>query len=191
MMTFKKSYTRKALWLYIPLWLYFLYLFVQLLAYDGLHISHITLSIIDFIGFGVHEASHLICILLPNIFAASAGTVGELALPILIIIAALKSRSYFAAIFGGLWCMMTLKDIGTYMADARAQVLPTMGPSPEAKHDWNFIFNELNWLQYDTAIGGQVALFGNIVGSIAIVFGLWLLISMALGQKSLVLPLKR
>jgi hypothetical protein len=46
----------------------------------------------------------------------------------------------------------------TYMADARAMVLPlvTAGDSDYIEHDWNTIFSSAGVLQYDTTIGGIV-----------------------------------
>ena len=44
----------------------------------------------------------------------------------------------------------------TYMADARAMVLPlvTTGDPDHVEHDWNTIFSSLGVLQYDTTIAG-------------------------------------
>ena len=50
----------------------------------------------------------------------------------------------------------------TYMADARAMVLPlvTAGDSDFVEHDWNTIFTSLGVLQYDTAIAAVVRTLG-------------------------------
>ena len=46
----------------------------------------------------------------------------------------------------------------TYMADARAMVLPlvTAGDADYVEHDWNTIFSGLGVLQYDTRIAALV-----------------------------------
>ena len=50
----------------------------------------------------------------------------------------------------------------TYMADARAMVLPlvTAGGGDYVEHDWNAIFTSLGVLQYDTKIAAAVSLLG-------------------------------
>jgi hypothetical protein len=50
----------------------------------------------------------------------------------------------------------------TYMADARAQVLPlvTTGNSDFVEHDWYAIFSSLGVLDYDTKIAGLVRFLG-------------------------------
>ena len=60
---------------------------------------------------------------------------------------------------------MNLVDVGTYMADARAQLLPLIG----GEHDWYYLFATLNLLEKDTIIGhavssaGYVCMFGAIL----------------------------
>ena len=50
----------------------------------------------------------------------------------------------------------------TYMADARAMVLPlvTTGDPDLAEHDWNTIFTSLGVLEYDTTIAAIIRLLG-------------------------------
>src|SRR5207244_5167610 len=50
----------------------------------------------------------------------------------------------------------------TYMADARAMVLPlvTAGDSDFVEHDWHTIFSRLGVLSYDTKIAAVVSLLG-------------------------------
>jgi hypothetical protein len=50
----------------------------------------------------------------------------------------------------------------TYMADARAMVLPlvTTGDPDYVEHDWNAIFTSLGVLRYDTTIAAVVRTLG-------------------------------
>ncbi len=50
----------------------------------------------------------------------------------------------------------------TYMADARAMLLPlvTAGDSDYIEHDWHTIFSSLGVLQYDTKIAAVVSFLG-------------------------------
>jgi hypothetical protein len=190
-MNSQPTYTRSSLWLYLPLWLFFLYLFVQIVQFDVTAIKSIVIAGLYFVEFGVHEVSHLLVGFLPHIFVAAAGSIGEIIFTILIVIAAIKARSYFAMIFGAIWMMLAMNSVGRYIADARAQVIPLMGPSPEPIHDWHFIFSQLGWLHYDTMIGSALRWLGNGIGFIALLFGLWLLIAMATTEKPVPVTLKK
>jgi hypothetical protein len=59
----------------------------------------------------------------------------------------------------------------TYMADARAMVLPlvTTGDPDFVEHDWNTIFTSLGVLPYDTTIAGVVRVAGwcGMIGTMA------------------------
>lgn len=166
-----------SLWLYIPLWIFFVYLYIQILFFSAENSQNILLSGLYFIEFGVHEASHLVFFFLPSIITAAAGSIGEISFTLLIVFAALKARSYFAAIFGCLWVMLAMNSAGRYMADARAQQIPLIGPGETVNHDWNYVFSQLGWLDLDILIGATVRSIGDIIGALALVFGLYLIVS--------------
>lgn len=164
------------LWAYIIGWAVFVYLFVQILSFRAEAASNILLSGLYFIEFGVHEASHLIVAFLPQIFVAAAGSIGEIGFTVLILYATIKGKAYFAAVFAGLWIMLAMSNVGRYMADARSQLLPLIGPGETVQHDWNYIFGQLGWLNADTAIGGTLRGLGIAVGVAALGWGLYLII---------------
>ncbi len=173
----KKSKLPLSLWIYIPLWIFFVYLYVQILFFNAEYSQNLLLSGMYFIEFGVHEASHLVVFFLPSILVAAAGSTGEILFTLLIVLAALKARSYFAAIFGSIWFMLAMNSAGRYMADARAQQLPLIGPGETVKHDWNYVFSQLGWLESDVLIGSIVRGVGDLVAFVALALGLWLIIS--------------
>ncbi len=127
------------------------------------------------INFGVHEVSHIILFFLPAIYVAAAGSIGEVSFTALLLVATLRARSYFAAVFAGLWVMLGLISAGRYMADARAQSLPLIGPGETVQHDWHYVFAQLGWLDADTIIGGGVQAAGMIVGVLSLLFGAYLI----------------
>jgi hypothetical protein len=181
-----RRYSITSLWFYIPLWLFFVYLYIQILAFDAADSHNIILSGMYFIQFGVHEASHIVFGFLPAIFVAAAGSVGEVAFTVLVAAAGFKLKAYFAAIFGCLWVMLAMNSAGRYMADARSQLLPLIGPSDTPTHDWNFVFGQLGWLQHDIVIGTIVRVSGDVIGALALIFGLFMLVYIVLSQ-----PLKK
>ncbi len=186
----QKSYFRdKSIWLYIVLWLFFTYLFVQILSFRADDSHNFLLSGLYFVEFGVHEVSHVIASFLPPVLTAAAGSIGEVSFTILIVAAAVKGRAYFAAIFGCLWVMLAMRSAGIYMADARAQQLPLVSFGDTAKHDWNFVFSQMGWLQADTAIGNTVMGIGVVIGASALVCGVYIIVRMVL-EKSEKIPRK-
>ncbi|MCX6728960.1 MAG: hypothetical protein NTV39_04320 [Candidatus Saccharibacteria bacterium] len=163
------------LWIYIIGWLFFAYLFIQILGFKAENSNNLFLSGLYFIDFGVHEASHLVVFFLPPILVASAGSIGEMGFTILILAATLKAKSYYASVFAGIWIMLSMNSAGRYMADARSQLLPLIGPGEYVKHDWNYVFSQTGLLKYDNLIGGTVRGIGDIIGFLALAFGLWLI----------------
>ena len=164
------------LWFYIVGWFFFLYVFIQILSFQAEDSDNIILSGLYFVEFGVHEASHLIIFFLPSILVAAAGSIGEMTFTYLILYATLKAKSYFASVFAGLWVMLAMNSAGRYMADARSQELPLIGPGEVVKHDWNYVFGQLGWLNVDTLIGDSIRGLGDCIGVVALLFGVWLII---------------
>jgi hypothetical protein len=71
-----------------------------------------------------------------------------------------RQTSAFA--FGAFFFFENWLYTATYMADARAMVLPlvTAGDSDFVEHDWHAIFSSLGVLQYDTKIAAVVSFLG-------------------------------
>jgi hypothetical protein len=175
---------RHSLWLYTALWLFYVYLYVQILEFDQQNSSNLLLSGLYFIEFGVHEMSHVITAFLPPIFTAAAGSIGEMGFTALIAYAGFKAKSYFAGIFGLLWLTLAMNSAGRYMADARAQQLQLVGFGPDPQHDWHFVFSKLGWLSADTAIGTVVRAIGDLLGAGGLLLGLGLIIWYAIHRPS-------
>lgn len=127
------------------------------------------------IDFGVHEVSHILASAFPPIITAAAGSLGEVSFTILLFIAVLRSKSYFAVVFAGLWVMLGFLSFGTYVADAQAQALPLISMSETAKHDWNFVLSQLGWLEYCTILGNIINGISIMIGVASLLFGLFLL----------------
>ncbi|MDB5160076.1 MAG: hypothetical protein JWO99_339 [Candidatus Saccharibacteria bacterium] len=164
------------LWVYIVGWLFFAYLFTQILSFGPFNANNILLSGMQFIDFGVHEASHLVFFFLPSVLVASAGSIGEIIFAGLILTATIKGKSYFATVFASLWVMLAFRSAGVYMADARTQAIPLIGPGETVKHDWNYVFGQLGLLHQDTIIGGTFITIGVAIGVVGLAFGLFLIV---------------
>ncbi|MFZ2544586.1 MAG: hypothetical protein WAW80_01280 [Candidatus Saccharimonadales bacterium] len=165
------------LWIYVPLWLFFAYLYWNILGFTAYGNTNIFLGGLYFIQFGVHEASHIVFVFLPPILTASAGSLGEIAFTSLIVYASYRAKSYFAMTFGLIWLMLAMTSAGNYMADARTQAMPLVGPSENPQHDWHFVFSQLGWLNNDIFIGGMVKIIGDVLGAVGLILRLIIIIN--------------
>lgn len=161
---------------YVLLWLFFVYLYTQILGFHQASNTNLLLTSMYLILFGVHEVSHLLFMFLPDIMTAAAGSLSEVGFTGLVVFAAVRAKSYSAIVFGLLWMMLAFMSIGNYMADARAQAMPLAGIGSDPVHDWHFVFGQLGWLSADTAIGGAMKAVGWVVGAAGLVLGLMPLI---------------
>ena len=171
--------TRSSLWLYAPLWVFFVYLYFQILGFNQGSMTNVFLGGMYFVQFGVHEAGHIVFGFLPAVMVAAAGSLSELGFTTLLVIATFRAKAYFAGVFALLWFMLACASAGNYMADARAQLMPLIGPSSDPQHDWHFVFSQLGWLDADIVIGTTVKVIGGIAAAAGLLLGLLLLIAMA------------
>jgi hypothetical protein len=169
--------TNSSAWPYVLLWLFFVYLYSQIIGFYQGDVSNIFLGGLYFIQFGVHEAAHIVFGFLPAVFVAAAGSVSEVVFTALVAFAGFRARSYFAGVFGLLWLMLAMKSMGNYMADSVAMAMPLIGPSPDPHHDWNFVFSQLGLLDASVAIGTTVQIIGAIIGAVGLLIGLFVIIN--------------
>ena len=145
------------------------------LAFYGLFIFQLArgrglLPMIDLVFVPIHEGGHLLFRWLGHTMMLLGGTFLQLFVP-----AALALYFVFRRqVLGTAFCLFCFFEqflpIATYMADARAQVLPlvTTGDPEFAEHDFFRIFSDLGVLNCDTKIAAVVRLLG-WCGMIAVV----------------------
>jgi hypothetical protein len=183
----------KTWYWYVPLWVFGLYVFWQLLHFSYDKPLPFIIVVPYSFDFMLHEIAHIVVAFLPQVFVAAAGSVSELLLGSLLIFTAFKTRGYFASLFCFLWFMLACESAGTYMADARAQQIPlfslgaALSGSDQATHDWHFVFGQLHMLRYDTLIGGTVKIIGTVAALFGIFFSAWLMYKMAASTEPKVL----
>jgi hypothetical protein len=179
----KPKYYTSSVWLYIFLWIFFVYLFIQILSFNQGDISNVLLAGLYFILYGIHEASHIITAFMPAIVTAASGSISEILFTGTLVVIALRSKSYFAASFVMLWMMLAMTSVGRYIADAEAQSMPLIGPGENPQHDWNFVLTELEWLQNCVAIGDSIRIAGYVVGALGLALGMWVIVA-TIAKKS-------
>jgi len=123
---------------------------------------HGAFLFIDFPNLVVHEAGHLLFGWFGPTLMIWGGTVLEWSVPLALAAYFITERHTTAFAL----CLFLFFEnwlyTATYMADARAMVLPlvTSGDSGFVEHDWHTIFSRLGVLPYDTVIASVVRTFG-------------------------------
>lgn len=124
--------------------------------------AHGGFLFIDSVNLVVHEGGH-------NLFGWFGPTLGLWGGTLLQWLVPLLLAAYFFShrqTIGFVFCLFFFFEnwlyTATYMADARAQMLPlvTTGDPDFVEHDFHAIFSSLGVLNYDTTIAGFVRAFG-------------------------------
>ncbi|MFP4350658.1 MAG: zinc ribbon domain-containing protein [Desulfococcaceae bacterium] len=105
-----------------------------------------------------HEAGHLIFRPFGDFITSLGGTLGQLLMPTICTgVFLLQTRDPFAGSVGLWWVGQNFMDIGPYINDARAGVMPLLGgntgqSSPYGFHDWEYLLTETGLIRYDHTI---------------------------------------
>jgi hypothetical protein len=124
--------------------------------------KHGEFLFIDPANLVVHEGGHLLFGWFGPTLGLWGGTILQWLVPLLLAAYFFTQRQTTAFIFCGFFFFENWLYTATYMADARAMVLPlvTAGDSDFIEHDWHAIFSSLGVLPYDTKIAAMVSLLG-------------------------------
>ena len=125
--------------------------------------SHGGFLFIDLANLVVHEGGHLLFGWFGPTLGLWGGTLLQWLVPFVLAAYFCVQRQKSAFVFCTFFFFENWLYTATYMADARAMVLPLVtagGDSDYIEHDWNAIFSSLGVLQYDTTIAGVVRFLG-------------------------------
>jgi hypothetical protein len=142
---------------------YVLFLFYAISKHGGF-------LFIDTANLIVHEGGHNLFYWFGPTFCLWGGTLLQWLVPFLLAAYFFAQRETTGFVFSFFFFFENWLYTATYMADARAMVLPlvTTGDPEFAKHDFNTIFSSLGVLDYDTKIAAVVRFLG-WCGMIAVV----------------------
>jgi hypothetical protein len=146
--------------------IYALYLIYAARATGSLFMDNVFLPI--------HEGGHLLFSYLGNqTLMVMGGTFLQLFVPLALAVYFAFQRQVTGTAFAAFFFFENFLNIGTYMADARAQVLPlvTVGGG-EGIHDWGYLFAKFGLINQDIFIGHATRALGWL-GMLAVVG--WLL----------------
>lgn len=115
----------------------------------------------------IHEAGHMFFMPFGETLYILGGTILQLAVPILCLIAFFRQNELLGVAFSLGWIGDNLFNIAAYIADARVRALPLITGDPDS-HDWHALLGLWNMLPYDTAIGGGVRLAAILLSAFGI-----------------------
>ncbi len=125
-------------------------------------VNHGQFLFIDFANLVVHEGGHLLFGWFGPTIGIWGGTILQWSVPLALAVYFLTQRQTAGFVFCLFFFFENWLYTATYMADARAQVLPLVsaGGGDYVEHDWNTIFSSLGVLRYDTTIAAVIRLLG-------------------------------
>ena len=142
-------------------------------------------SLFGMLNLGIHELGHMVFRPLGEFMHIAGGTILQLLVPIISVFMFRRQRDYFALSLSGAWMSTNLYNVATYMADARARVLPLVTPGGGyAKHDWYHLFYRMGLLPYDTKIAAGVRVIAFVIMWGSIAAGAWMCYLMATRRKA-------
>ncbi len=124
--------------------------------------AHGGFLFIDTANLVVHEGGHNLFRWFGPTLYLWGGTLLQWMVPFLLAAYFFKERQTTGFVFCSFFFFENWLYTATYMADARAQVLPlvTTGDPDFVEHDWFRIFSSMGVLSCDTSIAGVVRLLG-------------------------------
>ena len=143
---------------------------------------------LDLANLPFHEAGHVFLSPFGHILHVLGGTLGQLAVPAVLIGYFIGWRNdAFAASFCLWWFGENLINVSTYMADARELALPLVGGG---EHDWAELFFRWHTLDEDSVakISSMTRVTGDLIMLLGLVWGVLFVLPRAL-RSDLVLRL--
>jgi hypothetical protein len=114
------------------------------------------LGVIDWTNLAFHEFGHPFFGMVSERLGVYGGTIFQLVFPVVVMVTFYRQREIGSFALGIWWIGENLLNIGWYMRDAVARLLPTTS----GENDWEIIFTRWDVLKHDLQIGGFVRLIG-------------------------------
>ncbi len=135
-------------------------------------------SFLHLINLPFHEAGHIVFSPLGEFMTVLGGSLFQVIIPVVCAVAFIRREDWFAMTVCLWWAGENLVDLGPYIADARALLLPLLGGQTGAEvtgHDWEAILETLGWLRLDHTLGMAAHITGSVVMIGALAAGVWCL----------------
>ena len=98
----------------------------------------------------VHEAGHVLFALFGEVLRVAGGTLGQLLIPLVCVVALHRHGDNFGAALAAAWASLSLVDASIYAYDAFDPVLPLIGggTGADSAHDFVFLFDRFGQLRH-------------------------------------------
>jgi hypothetical protein len=142
--------------------------------------NEIGASFLHRVNFLFHEAGHIIFMPFGTFMMTLGGSLNQLLMPAVIMVALLwKNRDAFGASFGLWWVGQNLMDLAPYINDANdLQLMLTGGVTGTDKpgiHDWENILLDLGMIQHERSIAAAADALGSLIVLLALAWGAYIL----------------
>lgn len=147
---------------------------------SSMQASVLSSSFMHLINLPFHEAGHIIFSPFGEFMRVFGGTLGQLLMPLICMVALLLyQRDPFGASVALWWTGQSFMDIAPYIDDARRLELTLLGgvtgkDFPES-HDWLNILAPHGWIKYDHALAGFSYKLGIVLMLAAFLWGGYIL----------------
>lgn len=112
-------------------------------------------GLLDHVDLAIHEAGHLVFAPLGDIMGVAGGSLFQLIVPAAFVAYFWHAENRYAAFMVLFWLAQSMFNVATYIADARAQLLPLVG-GEGVIHDWWFLLTMADLSDHDTTIAAIV-----------------------------------
>lgn len=117
--------------------------------------DHGRYGLLDHVDLAIHEAGHVVFAPFGEFMGFAGGSLLQVIVPAVFVGYFWMRGERYPAFIVGFWLAQSLFNVATYMADARAQVLPLVG-GEYAIHDWAWLLSRLHLLRQDRMLAGLV-----------------------------------
>lgn len=137
------------------------------------------------LNLGFHEIGHVVFSPFGEFMGVAGGSLFQCLVPLLSVFMFLRQRDYFGIFFCFGWLSTNLFDVAVYAGDARKLALPLVTPfkGGETIHDWNYLLDKLDWLQYDYIVSADLRIAAVLSMLLSISGGFWLVYNMMKTRK--------
>lgn len=160
------------------------------LALAGIESNAAGESLLHLVNLPFHEAGHVVFRPFGQFITSLGGTLGQLLVPIICLLALLlKNRDTFGAAVCLWWLGENFLDIAPYIYDARAGQLPLLGgnfghSAPYGFHDWEYLLTESGLLSWDHALARLSHGLGSLLILLALLWASYLLVRSRTGERT-------
>lgn len=113
---------------------------MYLLATDIIGYNSVLMRWLHRVNLVFHEFGHPAFSFFGRTMTILGGTLGQLMIPLIVMVAFWRQRDSLGLAVGGFWFFENFLDVAVYMADAKVMVLPLIGGLGKEAHDWHNLF---------------------------------------------------